>query len=87
MSDEEDARVLRQAAETVVDALRAHLQAVLARSGESDRAVHEAYEVLREAFLGYDDILLDRYDEVLPVDADADDDPEEEPDDEDAVPL
>lgn len=87
MSRREDARVLRRAADAVVDGLRAHLEAVLTRSGENDRAVHEAYDALREAFIVYDEALLDRYDEVLPVEVDADDEPEDEPDDEDAVPL
>jgi len=55
------------AAEAVEAALRAHLAAVVTRRGETDPVVHEAFQVLRQAFLAYDAALYDVYDEVLPV--------------------
>ena len=55
------------AAEAVEAALRAHLAAVVTRVGETDPVVHEAFHVLREAFIAYDAVLYDVYDEVLPV--------------------
>ena len=55
------------AAEAVERALRAHLAAVAARTGEADPKVQEAFHALREAFVDYDAVLYDVYDEVLPV--------------------
>jgi hypothetical protein len=69
---------VRRAADALVTALRAHLEAVEARTGEADPAVHEAFHALRRAFLAYDEALYDGYDEVLPVEVveyvEADDD-------------
>lgn len=53
-----------------VDALKAaldrHLDACAARTGESDPAVQQTYDALREAALDYDDALFDAYEEVTP---------------------
>ena len=55
------------AAAAVERALRDHLAAVQASTGEADPGVRAAFHVLREAFEAYDAVLYDVYDEVLPV--------------------
>ena len=55
------------AAAAVERALRDHLAAVVASTGEADPGVRGAFHVLREAFVAYDAVLYDVYDEVLPV--------------------
>ena len=55
------------AAAAVERALRDHLAAVVASTGEADPGVRDAFHVLREAFVDYDALLYDVYDEVLPV--------------------
>ena len=55
------------AAAAVERALRDHLRAVQASTGEADPGVRDAFHVLREAFEAYDAVLYDVYDEVLPV--------------------
>jgi hypothetical protein len=57
---------LHAALEELTDALEAHLEAVLRRSGENDQAVQTAYTVLRNAAERYDDLLFERTDEVTP---------------------
>jgi hypothetical protein len=39
----------------------------MASTGEADPRVRDAFHVLREAFVHYDAVLYDVYDEVLPV--------------------
>ena len=55
------------AAEAVGRALRAHLAAVLERSGQGDPSVHAAFHLPREAFLDHDAARYDVCVEVLPV--------------------
>ena len=62
----DNAKVIAAAA-AVERALRDHLAAVVASTGEADPGVREAFHVLREAFVAYDAVLYDVYDEVLPV--------------------
>ncbi|PSK98710.1 hypothetical protein CLV30_11993 [Haloactinopolyspora alba] len=57
---------LQAALDDLTDALEAHLQAVLGRSGEADTAVQSAYTALRQAAERYDDLLFDLRDEVTP---------------------
>ncbi len=56
----------RAAAEALKSAIDRHLTACEQRSGESDPAVQDAYEALREAAQVYDDTLFEAYDEVTP---------------------
>jgi hypothetical protein len=66
VSADDQARV-RELLAALTDALARHLDAVERRSGESDPKVFAAYEHLRDAFMAYDDVIYDVYDEVLPV--------------------
>jgi hypothetical protein len=52
--------------DVLVTALREHLEAVEARSGESDPAVYGAFDHLRESFEAYEESLYDVHDEVTP---------------------
>lgn len=60
---------VRAAAAAFKTAIDAHLVAVENRSGESDPAVQETYDQLREAGLVYDDLLFDAFEEVTPFEA------------------
>ncbi len=86
----------RAALATLVAAFERHLDASATRRGENDPAVVAAYQDLADAFDVYDDLLLDSYGEVTPLeiysgpfddedtDADEDDlDDEDEDDDDD----
>jgi hypothetical protein len=75
----DNAKVIAAAA-AVERALRDHLAAVVASTGEADPGVRGAFHVLREAFVAYDAVLYDVYDEVLPVEvvAYAEDDDDDE---------
>ena len=75
----DNAQVIAAAA-AVERALRDHLAAVVASTGEADPGVRDAFHVLREAFVAYDAVLYDVYDEVLPVEvvAHAEDDVDDE---------
>jgi hypothetical protein len=57
---------VQAALDDLIDALEAHLQACLARTGEADVAVQAAYSALRNAADRYDDLLFDTLDEVTP---------------------
>lgn len=61
-----DAARLNAALDALTDALEAHLEATLARSGDSDAAVQTAYTALRQAAERYDNLLYDQLDEVTP---------------------
>lgn len=50
----------------LVDALREHLEAAEARTGEADPAVYAAFDHLRESFEAYEESLYDVHDEVTP---------------------
>lgn len=71
-----------------LDALEAHLTAVVNRTGEHDSAVDEAYVEIANAFEAYEDALFEAYNEVTPLSVYGDedeDDLEEILDDEDDI--
>lgn len=70
----------RAALSTLVAALETHLELSAVRRGENDPAVVTAYNKVADAFVAYDDALLDAYGEVTPLDvySDEDDDLDEE---------
>jgi len=57
----------RAALATLVAAFERHLDASATRRGENDPAVVSAYQDLADAFDIYDDVLLDTYGEVTPL--------------------
>jgi len=71
----------RAALDRFVAALEAHYSAVVARRGDEDPAVDDAYDVLADAFEVYDDALGSAYAEATPFYLEEDD--EDEDDDED----
>lgn len=78
----------RAALDRLVVALEAHLQAVVARRGDEDPAVDDAYDVLADAFEVYDEALVREYGETLPfylADDDTDDDEDDDESDDDEL--
>ncbi len=74
----------RAALDRLVAALEAHYAAVLARTGDDDPAVDDAYDVLADAFEVYDDALGTVHGEATPFYlAEEDDDDEDDDLDED----
>ena len=72
----------------LLDALEAHLTAVVNRTGDHDSAVDEAYVDIANAFEAYEDALFEAYNEVTPLSVYGDedeDDLEEILDDEDDI--
>ena len=72
----------------LLDALEAHLSAVIERNGEHDPAIDEAYVEIANAFEAYEDALFEAYEEVTPLSVygdDEEDDLEEILDDEDDI--
>jgi hypothetical protein len=63
---DETVQRLQAALDRLTDALEAHLEAALNRSGETDPAVQNAYTVLRHASSAYDELLFDLTGEVTP---------------------
>ncbi|NHC14198.1 primosomal protein [Motilibacter deserti] len=74
---------VRSAAHALTVALERHLQAVETRTGEADPRVSAAFGELRDAFLDYEDVLYDVYDEVVPFEIVEDDELDDDEDDED----
>lgn len=70
----------RAALSSLVAALQAHLELSSVRRGDNDPAVVAAYNKIADAFVAYDDALLDAFGEVTPLDVYS----EEDDDDEDA---
>ncbi len=68
----------RAALNTLVSALERHLEAAASRRGENDPTVVAAYRDLADAFEAYDDVLLDAYGEVTPLEVYGGDDEEDE---------
>ncbi|WP_154402078.1 hypothetical protein [Ornithinimicrobium cavernae] len=70
----------RAALSTLVAALETHLELSAVRRGENDPAVVTAYNKVADAFVAYDDALLDAYGEVTPLDvySDEEDDIDDE---------
>lgn len=66
----------RAALSTLIAALKTHLELSAVRRGENDPAVVTAYNKVADAFVAYDDALLDAYGEVTPLDVYSDEDDE-----------
>lgn len=64
----------RAALNAFVAALETHLELSAMRRGENDPAVITAYQKVADAFVAYDDALLDAFGEVTPLDIYSDDD-------------
>lgn len=78
----------RAALAAFVAALETHLEMAADRRGDDDPHVVAAYQRIADAFVAYDDALLEAFGEVTPLDIysdddDEDDDYDEEDDDED----
>ncbi|GCD21304.1 primosomal protein [Cellulomonas algicola] len=73
----------RAALDRLIAALEAHYNAVVARKGEDDPAVDDAYDVLADAFEVYDDALGTVHGEATPFYlAEEEDEDEDDEDDE-----
>lgn len=68
----------RAALSTFVAALETHLELSAVRRGENDPAVVTAYNKVADAFVAYDDALLDAFGEVTPLDVYSDEDDEDD---------
>ncbi|USQ78228.1 hypothetical protein [Ornithinimicrobium faecis] len=64
----------RAALSTFIAALETHLELSAVRRGENDPAVVTAYNKVADAFVAYDDALLDAFGEVTPLDVYSDED-------------
>lgn len=76
----------RAALNALIAALERHLEACASKRGEDDPSVVAASDDLADAFEAYDDALLDRYNEMTPLEIygeDDEDDDESEIDDHD----
>lgn len=67
-SAQPDDAALTAALEALIEAARAHLDAVRSSSGQDDDAVWSAFVALNNASVHYDDLLSESYDEVTPWD-------------------
>jgi hypothetical protein len=56
----------RIALQQFIAALERHFEAMASRRGDSDPAVDHAYEVLKDAFLDYEEAVDEKYEEWLP---------------------
>jgi hypothetical protein len=73
----------RGALADLVAAFERHLEASASKRGEDDPTVIAAYDDLADAFASYDDVLLQAYGEMTPLDIyDGDDEDEDEDDEE-----
>ncbi|QHT55638.1 primosomal protein [Cellulomonas sp. H30R-01] len=73
----------RAALDRLIAALEAHYNAVVARKGEDDPAVDDAYDVLADAFEVYDDALGTVHGEATPFYLAEEEDEDEDDEDED----
>lgn len=71
----------RVALGALVAALETHLELTVERRGEEDPRVVAAYQRIADAFVTYDDALLEAYGEVTPLDIYSEDDDEDLDDD------
>ncbi|MBO0900183.1 primosomal protein [Cellulomonas sp. zg-ZUI222] len=71
----------RAALDRLVAALEAHYAAVLAKQGDDDPVVDDAYDVLADAFEVYDDALGTEHGEATPFYLAEEDDEDDEDDD------
>ena len=73
----------RAALSALVTAFERHLETAAARRGDDDPAVAAAYDQLADAFLDYDEALVEAYGEATPLDVfDLDDEDDDEDDEE-----
>ena len=56
----------RIALQQFIAALERHFEAMASRRGDADPAVDHAYEVLKDAFLDYEEAVDEKYEEWLP---------------------
>ena len=70
----------RAALTAFVAALERHLEAAASRRGEDDPAVIAAYDDVADAFDAYDEVLMDVYGEVTPLEVFSDEGEDEESD-------
>lgn len=75
----------RAALSSLVAALQAHLELSSVRRGDNDPAVVAAYNKIADAFVAYDDALLDAFGEVTPLDVYSEEDDDDDEADEDAA--
>ncbi len=68
----------RAALAALVSALESHLELAADRQGDDDPQVVAAYQRIANAFLAYDDALLDAFGEVTPLDIYSDDTDDED---------
>lgn len=71
----------RAALSTFIAALETHLELSAVRRGEDDPAVVTAYNKVADAFVAYDDALLDAFGEVTPLDVYSEEDDDVDDDD------
>lgn len=70
----------RAALAAFVAALETHLEMAADRRGDDDPHVVAAYQRIADAFVAYDDALLEAYGEVTPLDIYSDDDDDDDDD-------
>lgn len=68
----------RAALAALVAALERHLELSSVTHRDDDPAIRAAYEQIGDAFVAYDDALLDAYGEVTPLDIYTDDDEDDD---------
>lgn len=73
----------RAALNALVNALERHLEMAADRRRKDDPAMVAAYQQIANAFVDYDDALLDAYNEVTPLDVYSDDGEDEDFDEDD----
>lgn len=77
----------RAALAAFVAALETHLELAAVRRGDDDPAVVTAYQKVADAFVAYDDALLDAFGEVTPLDIYTEDEDDEYVDEDDLEEL
>jgi hypothetical protein len=70
----------RAALTAFVAALERHLEAAASRRGEDDPSVIAAYDDVADAFDAYDEVLMDVYGEVTPLEVFSDEGEDDQPD-------
>ncbi|CAB4615391.1 MAG: hypothetical protein F2599_00790 [Actinobacteria bacterium] len=60
----QDARIALQ---QFIASLERHFEAIASRRGNEDPAVEQAYFQLEDAFLNYEEILGEKFEEYLPI--------------------
>jgi len=64
----------RLALQQLIAALERHFEAMSSKRSDEDPAVQHAYEVLKDAFLDYEESLQDSFEELLPFELVEEDD-------------